>query len=94
MRDERIGDPMCLEGGNDCRDVAVGAGVVIAEESNDEGNTQVIMQDAREEGIRLVPADRVLPSPVGVVPSKPEEVVAMKVYAGAEEVQEQGVAHM
>jgi hypothetical protein len=75
VRDEHFGDPICPEGSDDCRDVTVGAGLVVSKEPNGQGDPQVIVQEAREKGVCLVPADMLLPSPFGVVPSEPEGVV-------------------
>ena len=53
----------------------VGTSVVIAEELYGQGNTQVVVQEASEEGVSLVIADGLLVGPVSVTLGEPEEVV-------------------
>jgi hypothetical protein len=64
-----------MERGDDQRDVAIGAGVVVAEETNGQGDAQVVVEETREEGICLVAVQCLLLIPVKVVLGEPEKVV-------------------
>ena len=55
-------------------------------------NAEVVVEGARKEGICLVIAEGTLCGLVEVVIGEPEEVVSAKVYACAEEMQEEWVA--
>ena len=57
-------------------------------------NAEVVVEEARKEGICLVIAEGTLCGPVEVVIGKPKEVVIAKVNACTEEMREEWVALM
>ena len=66
---------------DDRRDVAIGTGVVVAEEPNGQGNTQIVVEEACKEGVCLTIAKGYLGYPVNIVLGKPEKAVQAHVYA-------------
>jgi hypothetical protein len=85
MRDERFGNAMGAKRGDDRRNVAVLAGVVVSKEPYRVREAEVVVEEASEEGTCLVIAEGFLTGPGCVVFGEPEEVVVVQVYACADE---------
>jgi hypothetical protein len=60
-----------MKGGCGCNDVVVTASVVVPQELHGMGDAQVVVQEAREEGIHLVGTQVFLSCPVQIVLGKP-----------------------
>ena len=67
MCDERVGNAVGTQQGNDRRDVAVLAGVVVSEEPYCVHDTEVVVEETGEEGVSLIAVEGVLTGPVYVV---------------------------
>jgi hypothetical protein len=92
VRDQCLGNAVGVKRFDDRWDVAIGAGVVVAEEPDGGSHAQVIVEEAREERVSLVAVQCLLLVPVEVVPGEPEKVVSMEVYASAKQVREEWMA--
>ena len=64
---ECFGDAVSAERSHDGRDVAVCIGVVVTKKPYGQDNAQVVMEEARKEGIGFVVTDGLLLGPVCVV---------------------------
>ena len=92
MCNERVGNAVGTQQGNDRRDVAILAGVVVSKEPYCVHNTQVVVEETGEEGVSLIIVEGILAGPVYIVFGEPEEVVVLQVYACADEVRQEWVA--
>jgi hypothetical protein len=86
VRDQCLSDTVGTERFDDRRDVAIGAGVVVAEKPDGRRYAQVIVEEACKERVGFVAVQRLLFVPVKIVLGEPEKVVLMEVYASAEQV--------
>jgi len=87
VHDERFGNAVGVQRGDDRRNVAVLTGVVVPEEPYCMRDTEVVVEETGKEGVCLIVVEGILTGPVHVVFSEPEEVVVPQVYACADEVQ-------
>jgi hypothetical protein len=77
MLDERFSNAVGTKRGDNRRDVAVLAGVVVAKEPYRVRNAEVVVEEASKEGICVVITEGFLTGPGHVVFGKPEEVVVV-----------------
>jgi hypothetical protein len=92
MLDEGFGNATYMQQGDDQRNVAVLASVVVPKEPYSVFDTEVIVDEEGQEGICLIVAEGVLGGPDSAVFRKPMEVMVPQVYACADGVQQEWVA--
>jgi len=92
MHDERFGNAVGVQRGNDPQNGVVLAGVVVPKEPYCMHDTEVVVEETGEEGVCLIVVEGILTGPVYVVFSEPEEVVVPQVFTCADEVRQEWVA--